>query len=209
MLNLYFVRHGETLSNVWKTLQGWSDTPLTELGIKQGKWLGIGMKDVPILKIYTSTSERAYDTADYLRGDRDLEIIMCRGLKEMNFGTLETKPNVFEGCTNYEELIFYPFDKVDGENFEMVYERIKETIHKIVDENKDLSGNIVCVSHGITILAAIKMVNIEAYEKQFKNKGFKNCSVTILTYENNKFEVKLVNSDKFVEKGRLNEENNK
>ncbi|MGB4614336.1 MAG: histidine phosphatase family protein, partial [Erysipelotrichaceae bacterium] len=109
----------------------------------------------------------------------------------------------------YEELIFYPFDKVDGENFEMVYERIKETIRKIVDENKDLSGNIVCVSHGITILAAIKMVNIEAYEKQFKNKGFKNCSVTILTYENNKFEVKLVNSDKFVEKGRLNEENNK
>ena len=41
MLNLYFVRHGETLSNVWKTLQGWSDTPLTNLGIKQGKWLGI------------------------------------------------------------------------------------------------------------------------------------------------------------------------
>ena len=209
MLKLNFVRHGETLSNVWETLQGWSDTPLTKKGIEQGKWLGIGLKDIPILKIYTSTSERAYDTADYLRGDRDLEIIMCRGLKEMNFGLLETKPNVFEGCTTYEERLFYPYDKYDGENFEMVYQRLKKTINEIVEENKDLDGNIVCVSHGISILAAIKAASIEEYEKQFKNKGFGNCSVTILTYSNNKFSVELVNSLEFVEKGRLYEEINK
>ena len=37
MKNLYIMRHGETLFNVQKRTQGWSDSPLTEKGIADAK----------------------------------------------------------------------------------------------------------------------------------------------------------------------------
>ena len=34
---LYLMRHGQTLFNLQHKIQGWCDSPLTELGIKQAK----------------------------------------------------------------------------------------------------------------------------------------------------------------------------
>lgn len=36
---LYLMRHGQTLFNERKKIQGWSDAPLTALGIKQAQVL--------------------------------------------------------------------------------------------------------------------------------------------------------------------------
>ena len=33
--HLYLMRHGETLFNVYRRIQGWCDSPLTEVGINQ------------------------------------------------------------------------------------------------------------------------------------------------------------------------------
>ena len=38
-MEIYFIRHGETLWNTLKILQGSSDSPLTELGITQAERL--------------------------------------------------------------------------------------------------------------------------------------------------------------------------
>ena len=122
----------QTLSNIWHTLQGWSDTPLTEKGIAQGKALGRGLANTPFEKIYSSTSERAYDTACYIRGKRNMEITMCRGLKEMNFGTFETKANTFAGCETYLQRIQFPWKAAGGENLEDVCQRIHQTMRQIL-----------------------------------------------------------------------------
>ena len=52
---LYLMRHGQTLFNLQHKIQGWCDSPLTELGIKQakvaGKWImliQVRVKDVVI-----------------------------------------------------------------------------------------------------------------------------------------------------------------
>ena len=51
---LYLMRHGQTLFNLQHKIQGWCDSPLTELGIKQakvaGKWFKdmIGMEDIKL-----------------------------------------------------------------------------------------------------------------------------------------------------------------
>ncbi len=42
---LYLMRHGQTLFNARKKIQGWCDAPLTELGIKQAKIAGKYFKD--------------------------------------------------------------------------------------------------------------------------------------------------------------------
>ncbi len=42
---LYLMRHGQTLFNLQHKIQGWCDSPLTELGIKQAKVAGKWFKD--------------------------------------------------------------------------------------------------------------------------------------------------------------------
>lgn len=202
MLNFYFIRHGETLSNTWHTLQGWSDTPLTNLGIQQGKNLGKGLREIPFLKIYSSTSERAYDTACYAKGEKDIDIIMYRGLKEMNFGLLETKSNTFKNCETYLERLFYPWDEVEGENMDMVCERMKHTIHQLVEENKHLDGNIMCVTHGISMLAAIQTVDNNVYEQCIRDETrFGNCCVSVIRWNQGIYQVLEVNNMEYVNKG--------
>ncbi|EAE2865827.1 histidine phosphatase family protein, partial [Listeria monocytogenes] len=42
---LYLIRHGQTLFNQRKKIQGFCDAPLTELGIKQAKIAGSYFKE--------------------------------------------------------------------------------------------------------------------------------------------------------------------
>ncbi len=44
-MEIYFIRHGETLWNTLKIFQGSSDSPLTELGMSQARKLGEKLKD--------------------------------------------------------------------------------------------------------------------------------------------------------------------
>ncbi|WP_442601802.1 histidine phosphatase family protein [Paenibacillus sp. KN14-4R] len=45
---IYLVRHGQTEWNVQHRLEGHQDSPLTELGVKQAKWLCESMRNVHI-----------------------------------------------------------------------------------------------------------------------------------------------------------------
>lgn len=62
MTKLYLTRHGETEWNEKGIIQGWGDSPLTALGIKQAEWLRDRMKDIHIDVIYASPIGRAYNT---------------------------------------------------------------------------------------------------------------------------------------------------
>ena len=61
-MEIYFVRHGQTIWNVEKRFQGLSDSPLTELGITQAKLLGKKFKDIKFDKFYSTSLKRANDT---------------------------------------------------------------------------------------------------------------------------------------------------
>ena len=45
MAKLYLMRHGQTLFNVLKRKQGWCDSPLTEVGIKQVHLAGKALRE--------------------------------------------------------------------------------------------------------------------------------------------------------------------
>ena len=57
---LYLMRHGQTLFNLQNKIQGWCDSPLTELGQYQAKVAGQYFKDHQITfdHAYCSTSYR-------------------------------------------------------------------------------------------------------------------------------------------------------
>lgn len=58
-------------------IQGYQDSPLTELGKQQAIWLGEELKEEQIDYIYSSSSDRAFLTADYIQGDRSVSIVKC------------------------------------------------------------------------------------------------------------------------------------
>ena len=99
-VTFWYVRHGETLFNRIGKMQGWCDSPLSEKGLRDANDAKLALKDIPIDRIYTSTSERCVDTALIIRGDRDIPIFFEKGLKEINFG-------LYEGATiaNHQEDI--------------------------------------------------------------------------------------------------------
>lgn len=66
MGRLYLVRHGETLFNVQHKIQGWCDSPLTARGIAQAKRLAAYFDPLPLDHAYSSTAERAVDTAELI-----------------------------------------------------------------------------------------------------------------------------------------------
>ena len=63
---IYLTRHGQTLWNIEKRLQGRDNSPLTEEGIERAAELRDRIKDIHIDIIYSSPIERALTTANII-----------------------------------------------------------------------------------------------------------------------------------------------
>ena len=65
-ITVYIVRHGQTLLNRYKKMQGWVDSPLTEKGIQDGKRAGKILENIKFDKAYSSDTMRAIRTCEYI-----------------------------------------------------------------------------------------------------------------------------------------------
>ncbi len=162
MTTLYITRHGETEWNIQSRFQGWKNSPLTELGVKQAESLRKRMSTVPLNKIYASPTERAAKTAEIIKGDRDIEIIHDIDLREMGFGN-------WEGLT-YDEikslneaelnnLIYHPSKYVPdmGEDYKTFTERIIGAVDRIILNHPNES--VLIVTHGISLKVMLSYFN--------------------------------------------------
>ena len=121
MTRIYLVRHGDVIKCLEKTLQGWSDTPLTEKGISRGRNWQFCSKEMKPAAIYSSTSERAYDTACLINEYHDLKIQMTKGLKELNLEFFETQPQYMLGG-NPRYIINFDWTQYNGEKYRDLYQ---------------------------------------------------------------------------------------
>ena len=78
-MRLYMVRHGETDWNKAKKVQGRAYIPLNAYGRQLAEKTAEGLKDVPFDRIYTSPLIRAKKTAEIIRGDRPVELVVTDG----------------------------------------------------------------------------------------------------------------------------------
>ncbi|KGM95561.1 phosphoglycerate mutase [Clostridium novyi A str. 4552] len=164
MTTIYLTRHGQTEWNLNKRLQGWKNSPLTELGISQAKALRERLKDVEIDVIYSSPIERAYKTAEIVKGNKNIEIIKHDGLKEFNYGDwegltideIEKNPmysqeldNLFNNPNEYKSF--------GGETYDKLIDRIDITMNEILKKNTD--KKILIVTHGMTLKVLLHYFN--------------------------------------------------
>lgn len=106
MKTMYMMRHGETLFNKRRKIQGWCDSPLTELGMRQAKGAKkyFEEKGIQFDHVYTSPSERCVDTLDIITDGMPYKTL--KGLKEMNFGTFEGESEDLNPPTEMYETFF-------------------------------------------------------------------------------------------------------
>lgn len=211
---LYIVRHGETLFNKFKRIQGWSDSPLTDLGIKQAEYVSNYLKDIEFEKVYSSDLKRAIDTTDLILGDFHQNVIHRDYLlRETFYGGFEGANEeelwspIFEKYGYKEEEVlnnFYeihkklPLDEARdlvaqnddsglSENFNETNERINSFIEKVSSEKID--GNILIVCHGGTSQLLINNLfpDNEEIPEPF------NCSITKVEVKDNNNSLLLFN----------------
>ena len=143
---LYLMRHGQTLFNKRHLIQGWCDSPLTELGIYQAQIAGNYFKEngIQFDQAFSSTSERACDTLEIATGGK-IPYQRVKGLKEWNFGTFEGESEDLNPALPYEDF----FVHYGGESQQELQDRMNQTISELME---NASGEtILMVSHGGSI----------------------------------------------------------
>src|SRR3989344_134279 len=86
---LHLVRHGSSIWNESKRLQGWKDIELSEKGISQARELADKLKNYPLRAVYTSTLKRAVQTGEAIARHHMLPVVQIEDFKEAGFGVLE------------------------------------------------------------------------------------------------------------------------
>lgn len=173
---LYLMRHGQTVFNEKKRIQGSVDSPLTKLGIAQAKNTKekyFDQKGITFDHAYCSTQERASDTLELIT---DLEYKRLKGLKEMNFGILDGEPEYLNPPVSEYD---YYFKNLGGESRPEVRKRMNETITDIMKQPDHES--VLIVSHGAAI-AAFHYV-WKDYSNLIKKSRFYNGCVLKFEYD--------------------------
>lgn len=163
-VELYLVRHGETVWNKEGRYYGHADIGLSEDGRKQAKELGIYFRQIKFDKVIVSPLIRAVDTAKELT---DVVLHEDERLMEQNFG-------LFEGKT-YQELKdefsneltrwnedYQNYCLPNGESFTMVRKRVEEFAQDLWKEQ----GRVLLVAHKGTfghLLASLLKMPPEGY----------------------------------------------
>lgn len=154
MTTLYIVRHGQTEWNLAGKLQGQMDSNLTELGIKQAKWLSESLKEVKFDAVYSSSSGRAFNTAEILYNGESEDIIKDDNLREINLGDWEgiERSKIQEEYPTTLELFWsepHNYIPVTGESYQDLNDRVVSSLKDIISKHKN--ENILIVSHGVVI----------------------------------------------------------
>lgn len=188
MTKIYLTRHGETVWNRQCRFQGHKNSDLTEKGILAAELLADRIEEIELDYIVSSPLMRAYNTAEIIRGNKNIQIIKHDGLKEINLGK-------FEGMSykdikkNHPKLLAEiekdPFNNryPNGENLQEFYKRVVKAFTEVIDKYRNKSTLIV--AHGGTIKC------IEAYIRKFKLSSdwmgnvVKNCSLSYLEIDDN------------------------
>lgn len=152
-MKLYIARHGETDWNVDPArCQGWTDVTLNEKGLSQARKIAKNARTKKIDVIYSSHLQRAYQTAQIIADQLNVNVIIDQRLAEAKKGLWEGKP--FSEIEDMYPKIWGKWQSdalntpiPEGETISEVLERASTAINEIIHENIG-EINVLIISHG-------------------------------------------------------------
>ncbi len=195
---IYVVRHGESEANVLAnngTLFKSSfeeSTPLSKNGIMQTELLAHKFRDIPFSAIYSSEYARAKETAEILKGNRDLELITEASICERNYGHWAGKWHSIKNKIQEEiqhlpeeEKMKFVFEDVETE--ENMVNRFSKFIKSIALSN--LNKTILVISHGNIMRSFLVTLGFCTYH-QLPPSSIPNNAYFIIESDGENFQIK-------------------
>lgn len=199
-MKLILIRHGETLWNREKRVQGISDIELSDRGIQQVEHLARSLKDEKIETIISSPLKRAYRTASAINQFHNVTIESERDLQELDQGDLEGmrfSELMKDHLLFLEKWLTDPASVVmpNGESLVELQKRAWGAIERIIQRSQDT----LVVSHNFTIMSILcKFKNLEL--SRFREVHVDTASATVVMIENGAGQVTSLNNTEHLRK---------
>ncbi|MDL2301509.1 histidine phosphatase family protein [Lachnospiraceae bacterium OttesenSCG-928-D06] len=185
-MKIHLYRHGETQWNSKGMIQGQTDTSLNENGLNQAKELAKRVKasGIVVPRIYTSPQKRAKNTADAIAEILGVPCVSKDGLKEICFGLWEGKTweevekeygAAFQTWYHNRRYQCTP----EGESYQMLLERVVDSMKEIVAENANES-DVIIVAHSAVILTLQSWLNDTPFHEMVKRYKTKNAQGVVI-----------------------------
>ncbi len=194
-MEIYIVRHGQTIWNESKRLQGRTDVELNEQGRLLAGMTGEKLEQVEFDLIYSSPLIRAYETACLIRGHRNIPIIRDDRLMELSFGVMEGEA-VGERLKDESDPFHYFFDRPElyeaperGESFGQACVRAASFMTEVVEPQREKLRRIMIVAHGALNKAIMCHVKGHGIEQYWSGGLQKNCGVIIVRFDADGYHV--------------------
>ncbi|MCX3309917.1 2,3-diphosphoglycerate-dependent phosphoglycerate mutase GpmB [Pantoea vagans] len=185
MLQVYLVRHGETVWNAERRIQGQSDSPLTEKGEQQAYQVGERVKHLGITHVIASDLGRTRRTAEIIADACGCAVMLDPRLRELNMGVLEKRP--LDGLTAEEEQ--WRATLVNGTEGGRIPEGESMTematrMHAALNACLELPAGSrpLLVSHGMALGSLVSTIlGLPAYAE--RRLRLRNCSISRVDYQ--------------------------
>lgn len=185
MLEVYLVRHGETVWNAERRIQGQSDSPLTALGEQQAMQVAQRVKTLGITHIIASDLGRTQRTAEIIAQVCGCDVVLDSRLRELDMGVLERRH--LASLTEEEEgwrrrlVNGTPDGRIpQGESMQEASERM----HGALNACRELPAGSrpLLVSHGMVLGCLVSTIlGLPPYAE--RRLRLRNCSLSRVDYQ--------------------------
>ncbi|MFU9137218.1 2,3-diphosphoglycerate-dependent phosphoglycerate mutase GpmB [Erwinia tasmaniensis] len=185
MLQVYLVRHGETLWNAARRIQGQSDSALTDKGEYQARQVGECVKHVGITHVIASDLGRTRRTAEIIAHACGCDVKLDPRLRELNMGVLEQRP--IDHLTEEEEswrkaLVNGTVNGriPQGESMAEMATRMHEALNACLQ--LPAGSRPLLVSHGMALGVLVSTIlGLPAHAE--RRLRLRNCSISRVDYQ--------------------------
>ncbi|MEE0954498.1 MAG: histidine phosphatase family protein [Eubacterium sp.] len=191
-MRVYIMRHGETIWNKERRLQGQSGADLTETGVLLAEMTAEALKDVPFDLCYSSPLTRARHTAEIMLRGRNIPLIFDDRIQEIGFGIWEGKsimPDKAEiDLDEFKDFHDDPYNyqpPKGGESIQDVINRAEDFWHDIIKKPDNKDRTILVSTHGCCSRALLHYVYED--KNDYWHSGVPmNCAVSIVDVKDGK-----------------------
>jgi broad specificity phosphatase PhoE len=151
-MRLLLVPHATTEWNASERLQGWTDTPLSDVGKRQAALVARRLRIERIDACHTSDLGRATQTGEAIVAERGLKFAPDTRLREIHFGAWEGLTYAEVCHSAGQEILAWERDPMEvappgGETLAQLAERVAAFLETITMVGRLKSRTIVVVGH--------------------------------------------------------------
>ncbi len=196
-MNIFIIRHGESVWNREQRVQGREDPGLSAAGRKQAAAAAKRLRREGIKTVYSSDLKRAAQTAKIIADASRAKLVLMPELEEMILGA-------WQGMTIDEVKKRFPKSyaawkkapskaRIPGwEGVANFTARVRRVFRSIIGKG-GASHDVCIVAHWGVIAAYFSLVMKMDFDRFFKTVRIDNCSINKVSYKNGKAIIQCIN----------------